>query len=124
MKNIPDKIYIQIGNDVTVNDNFDFNELTGVSWCVDKIHKSDIIYVRKKKIVFPENIARACPFCGKKPKIKQGTVKGDFATTICCENNNCSVKPKMGTKTTAKFLNVFDYATCKINTIKIWNKRF
>lgn len=48
MKNIPKRIYLQIG-DVTDKDNknIDFNELSGVCWSSEKIFKTDIEYIRK-----------------------------------------------------------------------------
>jgi hypothetical protein len=47
--NIPEKIYIQIGEDVKIKDIKDWNELSGVTWCSERIHKNDIVYVRKKR---------------------------------------------------------------------------
>lgn len=44
MKNIPEQIYLQIGD----IENSDFNELSEVTWCKDKVHNTDIEYVRKK----------------------------------------------------------------------------
>lgn len=43
MKNVPEKIYLQIGEDCDAED---FDELTvgQISWCVDKIYKNDIEY--------------------------------------------------------------------------------
>jgi len=49
MKNIPKKIFLQIGEDVDKKDNIDFNELAGVTWCVEKINKTDLEYVLKEK---------------------------------------------------------------------------
>jgi hypothetical protein len=46
MKNLPEKIYLQIGEEADIDDNFDFNELVGVSWCSDKIEESDVEFVR------------------------------------------------------------------------------
>ena len=47
MTNLPEKIFLQIGKEVTVNDTCDFNELAGVSWASEKIFNSDIEYIRK-----------------------------------------------------------------------------
>ncbi len=46
MKNIPDKIYLQIGADCDADD---FNELSleDIDWCADQINDNDIEYVRK-----------------------------------------------------------------------------
>lgn len=40
MKNIPKKIYLQVGD----NSGNDFGKLHGVSWCEDRINDSDIEY--------------------------------------------------------------------------------
>lgn len=40
MKNLPKKIYLQIGDDCP--NGIDFNELVGVSWSRDRINKNDI----------------------------------------------------------------------------------
>ena len=55
MKNIPKKIYLQIGEENSIKDNVDFNELGGVSWCAEKIHKTDIEYVLKPKKLTNKN---------------------------------------------------------------------
>ena len=41
MKNIPEKIYLQLGEDIGE----DFKEHHEVSWCVDKIYDTDLEYV-------------------------------------------------------------------------------
>lgn len=47
MKNIPKKIYLQVG-DLTDDEikNSDFNELSEVTWCKEKVSATDIEYVR------------------------------------------------------------------------------
>lgn len=45
MKNIPNKIYLNLGEDL--EDFEDFNELGEVTWCADKIGDGDIEYTRK-----------------------------------------------------------------------------
>lgn len=45
MKHIPNKIYLNIGCDP--KEVKDFNELSEVTWCADKINDSDIEYYRK-----------------------------------------------------------------------------
>lgn len=49
MKNVPEKIYLQIGEEVPedfmVEADDDFNELSQVSWSQDKINDNDIEYV-------------------------------------------------------------------------------
>jgi len=49
MKNIPSHIYLvaEIDDDEEV----DFNELHGVSWCQDRINKSDLVYVDPVKLL-------------------------------------------------------------------------
>ena len=49
MKNIPNKIYLQVG-ELDENDNNDFEMLrSDVTWCADKIYKNDIEYRLKEK---------------------------------------------------------------------------
>ena len=50
LTNIPNKIYLQIGEFEDIKDEIDFNELE-VSWCSERIFKSDIVYYLKKKRV-------------------------------------------------------------------------
>lgn len=47
MKNIPKKIYLQIGEDNGIID--DFNKLSEVTWCEDKINDNDLEYILVKK---------------------------------------------------------------------------
>ncbi len=49
MKNVPRKIFLQVGEETSTKDNVDFKELGGVSWCTERIHKTDIEYVLKPK---------------------------------------------------------------------------
>jgi hypothetical protein len=44
MKNRPNRIYLQVGNDCPSD--ADFSGLSGVSWCNEKIHSNDIEYIR------------------------------------------------------------------------------
>jgi hypothetical protein len=46
VKNIPEKIYLQIGKDV---DEGDFSAFSEVTWCKGRINSNDIEYVRVKK---------------------------------------------------------------------------
>ena len=48
MKNIPERIYLQIGEDTPHDCNFE--ELDEVTWCQDKISDNDIEYIRVKKV--------------------------------------------------------------------------
>ena len=45
MKNIPNKIFLNLGEDL--EDFEDFNELGEVTWCADKVGDGDIEYTRK-----------------------------------------------------------------------------
>jgi hypothetical protein len=46
VKNIPNKIYLQIGEDCIDED---FDKLFEVTWCKDRINRNDIVYYRKSK---------------------------------------------------------------------------
>ena len=48
MKNIPKKIYLQVDSEDEKPE--DFNDLREVTWCEDRINKTDIEYVRKKNV--------------------------------------------------------------------------
>jgi len=43
MKNIPEKIYLQVDADGETPENFD--ELSGITWAAQRIHENDIEYV-------------------------------------------------------------------------------
>lgn len=45
MKNIPEKIYLQVHGDAWDENMTDFNELVGVTWCKDRINDDDLEYV-------------------------------------------------------------------------------
>lgn len=47
MNKIPKTIYLQIGDECP--DDIDFDKLTEVGWCADKIYKNDIEYKLKSK---------------------------------------------------------------------------
>jgi hypothetical protein len=49
MKNIPNKIYLQVGDEDDL-ENVDFNELADVSWCQDQIFDTDLVYYHRKNI--------------------------------------------------------------------------
>ena len=51
MENVPNKIYLQIGDDCP-ND-VDFNELVGVSWCSDRINDNDIEFILVPRVGQP-----------------------------------------------------------------------
>jgi hypothetical protein len=46
MKNIPEKIYLQIGEETQKDD--DFKEFSEVTWCDSRIYDNDIVYVRSR----------------------------------------------------------------------------
>jgi hypothetical protein len=46
MKNIPDRIFLQV--DPEGEKPADFKDLEGISWCEDRINDNDIAYVREK----------------------------------------------------------------------------
>lgn len=49
MKNIPEKIYLQVHGDAWDENMTDFNELVGVTWCKDRINDDDLEYVYQPK---------------------------------------------------------------------------
>lgn len=50
IKNLPDKIYLNLG-DLEGEKGVDFNEIAlEVAWCTDKIDETDVPYFRKGKI--------------------------------------------------------------------------
>ena len=49
MKNLPEKLYLQIGEEA--DESVDFNDLYGVSWCDDQIHENDVVYVREDLVI-------------------------------------------------------------------------
>ena len=57
MKNIPNKIYLQIGEE-TPKDT-DFNDLGGVSWSKDRIYTNDIVYILQEV----ESKENSCKYC-------------------------------------------------------------
>jgi hypothetical protein len=62
MTNIPKTIYLQIGEDCPMDDGENFNDLSEVSWCRDKIFENDIEYVLKDELItrIKELILEAC----------------------------------------------------------------
>jgi len=59
MKNLPQKIYLQVGFEHDEDDDFNDLEASEISWCDDRIHDSDIEYVLLAKFeeLQIENIA-------------------------------------------------------------------
>lgn len=60
MKNIPNKIYLNLGtiSETECNDTEDFHELSEVTWCEDKVDEFDIEYVRSKWIDASEELPK------------------------------------------------------------------
>ena len=56
MKNIPNQIYLQVGDKCP--DDADFNGLSEVTWCKDKINVNDIAYIRRDRFGLTTNIVR------------------------------------------------------------------
>lgn len=54
IKNLPKRIYLQIGEDCECNDWNDIYPTQEVSWCADKINNNDIVYNLKAGRVQPE----------------------------------------------------------------------
>lgn len=75
MTNIPKTIYLQIGIDCS--DDEDFNDLSEVSWCAERINENDIEYVLKEKesdIISDAEIIENAKKCWQKGD-KLGAVK-------------------------------------------------
>lgn len=53
MKNIPEKIYLQVDADGELPE--DFNECHEVSWCTDNIYETDLIYFSEEAILKAAN---------------------------------------------------------------------
>lgn len=60
MKNIPKKIYLQIGDEDDIIDVKDFNELIpeAVSWTDVRIHENDIEYIASRPILKQSELNR------------------------------------------------------------------
>lgn len=71
MKNIPEKIYLHLGDPDDLGDRKDFNELGGVGWSDERINENDVEYVRKDTDVVKSD----CIFCGGSPIEKTGNGK-------------------------------------------------
>ncbi len=59
MKNIPDKIYLQVGADCDADDFNDVYPGEDITWCADQINDNDIEYERVK-------LKATCYSCGGK----------------------------------------------------------
>lgn len=59
MKNLPDRIYLQIDADGETPE--DFKELSGVTWCTERIYPTDIEYILNGEI--RESCGVSCGNC-------------------------------------------------------------
>ena len=59
MKNLPDRIYLQIDADGETPE--DFKELGGVTWCTERIYPTDIEYILNGEI--RESCGESCGTC-------------------------------------------------------------
>mgnify|MGYP001216046154 CR=1 FL=1 len=71
MKNIPAKIYLQIGSKCP--DDVDFKDLNNVTWSVKRVNDNDIVYYRKSQKVICKHtgccvIRRINDVCSKNKK--------------------------------------------------------
>src|SRR6185369_1322257 len=72
MKDIPKKIYLQIGQEDSYDDVESFKEFSEISWCSHKMHDSDIEYIlagselegKELAILFHETYERLAPSFG------------------------------------------------------------
>ena len=100
MKNIPNKIYLQVG-ELDENDNNDFEMLRGdVTWCTDKIYKNDIEYRLKES-----------------PKKHNKTVKGII--TLCGSTRFYETFLEINNKLTAKGYIVLSIGVVKSKTVML-----
>lgn len=82
MKNIPNKIYLNLGDDFTAKEfkEADFNDASEVSWCKDRIDKNDLVYYRKpfidKAIAEIKQEMKKCEITN--PDEQQLSVSGHF----------------------------------------------
>lgn len=67
MKNIPERIFLHLGDPDDLGDCDDFNELGGVSWSDERINDNDVEYVRREQIT-----PQKCNVCGTKEVITDG----------------------------------------------------
>ena len=100
MKNIPNKIYLQVG-ELDENDNNDFEMLRGdVTWCADKIYKNDIEYSLNES-----------------PKKRNKTVKGII--TLCGSTRFYETFLEVNNKLTAKGYIVLSIGVVKSKAVML-----
>ena len=81
MKNIPNKIFLNIGYEPEMGD--DFNDLGEVTWCVDKVNDNDIEYQRKT-------------IWHDLRKNPSDLPKDSVDVIVCVESNNSETSSEMG----------------------------
>lgn len=85
MKNIPDRIYLNLGSECPYN--ADFRNLSEVTWSEDKVSDNDIEYVRKSQWIsvnerLPEEMQRVLVWIGDEALVCWYTKSGRFKTTL------------------------------------------
>lgn len=85
MKNIPERIWLNLGEGVDRDD--DFREYSHVTWSEEKIFDDDIEYVRKTEWVsveerLPEPMQRVLVWIGDEALVCWYTKSGRFKTTL------------------------------------------
>ena len=85
MKNIPEKLYLQIGEDADVNDFKDLDE-ESVTWSSGRVFNNDIEYVRASqfksgKMKGEESIT--CPYCNGKGDDVEQTAPDEWVQIPC-----------------------------------------
>ena len=56
IENIPDKVYIQLGEDVEPGT--DYNDLDGLTFSSEKVFRNDIEYLRRKTVIANIKVTR------------------------------------------------------------------
>ena len=67
MENIPERIFLHLGDPDDLGDCDDFNELGMVSWSDERINDNDVEYVRREQMK-----REKCNLCGTKEVITDG----------------------------------------------------
>lgn len=74
VKNIPEQIYLQIGEEIEMDDVEDFENIQNnyeITWCKDKINDNDIEYIHKDKLLSEKEIVEfICKEVCEEPKEK------------------------------------------------------
>lgn len=85
MKNIPNKIFIQIGTEHAT----DFKKLQGVTFSTDNIHGNDIEYTRNKPVkdTYEQSVKEYVDLFSEKHDMEFTGWAGDMIGTICFLND-------------------------------------